>query len=122
MYDVFFLQQLEASQSLSNMAKDEAQMAYDRALEASNISRSSHADLQELLEKINDFLLAEGAKPSDIRKVRSADTYDLFIYCSQKIFTKYDYWYSVVIQQFKFHMLKGLEWYRKIIKSYLLKG
>ena len=52
------------------MAKGDAQMAYDEAMKAKNISENARVDLETLLNNIRDFLQQDGATPSDIEAVR----------------------------------------------------
>ncbi len=61
--------QVREAQGLVNTAKGDAQMAYDKAMEAKNISESSRAELQDLLNRISEFLKQQGARPADIRAV-----------------------------------------------------
>lgn len=51
---------------LSQMAKTEAQMAFDEAAKARRISEDTRQNLEQLLNKISDFLMVDGATPSDI--------------------------------------------------------
>ena len=51
------------------MAKAEAQMAYDRAMQAKNQSEQSRTELEDLITRISDFLGQKGARPADIRAV-----------------------------------------------------
>lgn len=52
-----------------NMAKADAQMAWDRAWAAKNESEGAKADLQDLLDQITDFLTHKGARPANVRAV-----------------------------------------------------
>ena len=61
--------QVTAAYDLSQMAKADAQMAYDEALKAKNISENARVDLETLLNNIRDFLQQDGATPSDIEAV-----------------------------------------------------
>ena len=60
------------------MAKGDAQMAYDEAMKAKNISENARVDLETLLNNIRDFLQQDGATPSDIEAVRLISSH-LFI-------------------------------------------
>lgn len=62
--------QVTAAYDLSQMAKSDAQMAFDEALKAKNISESTRIDLEALLNNIRDFLQRDGANPADIETVR----------------------------------------------------
>lgn len=57
------------AQDDANVAKADAQMAFDEAMKAKNISESTRADLQDLISSISDFLTQEKARPADIRAV-----------------------------------------------------
>ena len=52
------------------MAKTDAQMAYEEALQAKTASENTRMDLEKLLNKISDFLDTNGAKPEEVQKVR----------------------------------------------------
>lgn len=60
---------MEQAQGLSDMAKADAQMAYERAMEAKNQSETARAQLEDLINRISEFLGASGARPADIRAV-----------------------------------------------------
>ena len=51
------------------MAKSDAQIAYNEAVKAKNISESTRVDLEALLNNIRDFLQQDGANPADIEAV-----------------------------------------------------
>jgi len=61
------LSSIESAQIDTNDAKVDAQMAYDRALEAKNQSEGARAELESLLNQITDFMAQEGARPAEIR-------------------------------------------------------
>lgn len=50
-------------------AREEAQMAYDAAFAAKNISESARTDLEDLLNQISNVLGAPKATPEDVKKV-----------------------------------------------------
>ena len=52
-----------------NEAKVEAQAAYDSASMAKNESESTQAALEDLMDRISEFMLQKGAKPHEIRQV-----------------------------------------------------
>ena len=54
---------------LSQMAKADAQMAFEEAMKAKNISENTRVDLEALLNNIRDFLQQAGAEPKDIEAV-----------------------------------------------------
>ena len=63
----------------ANMARDEAQGAYDRASAAKNESEIAHEKLQNLINRIKEFLTRSGARPADIRQVgRNAEAEGYF--------------------------------------------
>ena len=61
--------QVREAQEDANMAKGDAQMAYDEASRVKNISESTRNDLQDLIERITEFLTREKARPPEIRQV-----------------------------------------------------
>lgn len=54
---------------LSQMAKADAQMAFEEAMKAKNISENTRVDLEALLNNIRDFLQQAGAEPKDIEAI-----------------------------------------------------
>jgi len=54
------------------MALDDAEMAYERAEFAKNESERIHIELKELIDAISEFLEQHGARPEDIRTVRTS--------------------------------------------------
>lgn len=60
---------VQDAQNLADMAKQEAQMAFDKALQAKNESESAKAELDDLINRITEFLSQKGARPADIRAV-----------------------------------------------------
>lgn len=52
-----------------DQAKQESQIAYDKALMAKNMSQTALADLEKLIQDITEFLEAEGATPAMIREL-----------------------------------------------------
>lgn len=61
--------QVTAAHDLSQMAKAEAQMAFDEASKARTVSEDTRSNLEQLLNEIRDFLKTEGATPSEIELV-----------------------------------------------------
>ena len=53
----------------TNVAKREAQIAYDKASQTKNLTENNKAMLEKLLEDISEFLRVGGATPADIRTV-----------------------------------------------------
>jgi len=51
------------------MSKVESQNAYDQALAAKNQSEQARADIQLLIDAIDEFLSSKAARPADVRAV-----------------------------------------------------
>ena len=51
------------------MSKSDSQMAYDQALAAKNQSEQARADIQLLIDTIDEFLSSKAARPADVRAV-----------------------------------------------------
>ena len=61
--------QVVAAEKSALEAKDEAQMAFDRAMDAKNESEANRAELEDLLNRISETLEKESASPAEIRTV-----------------------------------------------------
>ncbi|KAK3103280.1 hypothetical protein FSP39_018141 [Pinctada imbricata] len=61
--------QLQTAQTASMNAKTEAQMAYDEAKKAKNQTENANKMLQDLLNRISDFLTDQKAKPEDVKEI-----------------------------------------------------
>lgn len=55
-------------------AKMESQMAYEKALQAKNQSENARSMLEDLLNRIGDFLTQGGATPDEIRQVQKINS------------------------------------------------
>jgi len=66
---------VSAASEQCEMARDDAEMAYERAEFAKNQSVTIHTELQSLILIISEFLEQLGATPDDIRTVRTVDLY-----------------------------------------------
>ncbi len=62
---------MRESQDLVNMAKGDAQMAFNMAYDVKNRSEEARADLRGLIEAIDEYLQQRGARPADIRAVNT---------------------------------------------------
>jgi len=63
------LNDVKMAQDQSNLAKREAQIAYQKASLAKNTTEADKVMLEDLLKRITDFLGQQGARPADIRAV-----------------------------------------------------
>ena len=68
-YYCHYCGQVRAAEITANAAKNDAQMAYDVAMEAKNESETNRAELEDLLNRITQFLGQAGASPTEIRTV-----------------------------------------------------
>ena len=57
------------AQAEANQARDDAQMAFDESERARNISETNKVELQNIIDKIFDFLDLEKASPESVRSV-----------------------------------------------------
>lgn len=63
------LRRISDAEHTCDSAHDDAQMAHDEADRAKTESESVRADLQDLINRIMEFMGENGAKPADIRMV-----------------------------------------------------
>ena len=70
---VLCLLQLRMASDDVNVAKADAQMTWDRAWTAKNESEGARAEIQDLLDRITEFLATKGARPANVRSVSMLD-------------------------------------------------
>ncbi|XP_052278966.1 laminin subunit beta-1-like [Dreissena polymorpha] len=58
-----------AAHDLSQMARQEAQMAFDEASKAKKASEDTRSDLEKLINKVKDFMRMDGASPDNIEQM-----------------------------------------------------
>ena len=68
--------QIQGAKQAAEEAKDEAQMAYNAAFEAKNVSENARTDLEELLNEISRVIGTTRARPEDVEAVSSSNRYN----------------------------------------------
>ena len=85
---IWSFKQLRMAQGDTNSAKREAQEAYDKALMLRNMTQGSSDMFSDLLRRMEDFQNQRGARPAEIRAVRSFYTTCPFILIFTNIYTQ----------------------------------